>query len=97
MSTVAELLDEEALSWRASAAYRGHDTRIFFTERGESGYEEARAICGSCTVVEHCLEAARTLSRGFGLWGGLSPQQRRRRRRGPRARVRVRNAPGVVR
>ena len=70
--------------WRTSAACKGFDVRLFYAEL-DGGTEVARRICLSCEVKGECLEWAldnREMTEG--VWGGLSPLQRRseaRRRR----------------
>lgn len=66
-------------SWRARAACRGLDTNLFFPERGDnSTLKEARALCATCPVREECLAVADPI---FGLWGGLTPDERLERRK----------------
>ena len=53
---------------------------LWFPDDGRahsSNYTKARAICMRCPVVEEC--AAYALRHGIihGMWGGLSPMQRR--------------------
>lgn len=41
-------------------------------------YEEARQICSACPMRELCLEYAMTHRIRFGMYGGLTPIERRR-------------------
>lgn len=41
-------------------------------------YNEAREICASCPVRLECLEFALARKERFGMWGGLTPIERRR-------------------
>ena len=41
-------------------------------------YEDARAVCLSCPVREECLTHALNEKERFGMWGGLTPIERRR-------------------
>jgi hypothetical protein len=43
-----------------------------------SFYDEARKICTLCPVKELCLEKALERKERWGMWGGLSPIERRR-------------------
>lgn len=70
----------ERAEWVRHAACRGVDTAKFFTERGEST-AEAKAVCAGCPVREECLTYAINNGEKAGVWGGLSPQERRRLRR----------------
>ncbi|WP_307804648.1 WhiB family transcriptional regulator [Streptomyces sp. VRA16 Mangrove soil] len=76
--------------WQERAACRGMNSATFFSPTGERGRarrereEGARRICGRCDVADVC--AATALARGetYGVWGGLSYDERRDRAR-PRA------------
>lgn len=48
----------------------------FYPEKGESP-QEAKKICAACEVQSECLEFAMTLDDQHGVWGGLSPHERR--------------------
>ena len=61
------------------AACRGAGPGIFFLERGKSA-DAAKAICANCTVVEPCLAYAHDTKQADGVYGGLSPVERRRAR-----------------
>ena len=41
----------------------------------------AKAICGECLVSDECLDYAMRTRQEFGIWGGLTPLERRQRRR----------------
>jgi hypothetical protein len=43
-------------------------------------YQEARNICASCPVLEEC-KAHGLAHEQYGVWGGLSPEQRRKLRK----------------
>ena len=68
--------------WQAHAACRGCDTAMFYhpeNERGPSRVKremQAKAVCASCTVVESCLRWALSAREPYGVWGGLSPEER---------------------
>lgn len=56
--------------------------RLFFPEPGSGGYAhrslaEARRICERCPVRLPCLEAAIANGERWGVWGGLTPEERR--------------------
>lgn len=48
----------------------------FYPEKGESP-QEAKKICAACEVQSECLEFAMALDDPHGVWGGLSPHERR--------------------
>jgi WhiB family redox-sensing transcriptional regulator len=68
------------VSWVEKAACRGKPIEIFFVERGQST-REAKEICASCAVKTECLEDALSNKYDtdmFGIFGGLSPRERRK-------------------
>lgn len=67
------------MSWLDDAACKGA-TAIFFAEGQGHNLRAARAICAECPVIAECRQAG--LHERHGIWGGLSPRQRRRLRRG---------------
>ena len=79
------------MTWRNSAACLDDDPELFFpignTGPAQVQIEEANAVCGRCKVVETCLEWAMESGQDFGVWGGLSEDERRAlKRRNARAR-----------
>ena len=72
--------------WRASANCQGMSPGLFFPEKGncEQQIKEARAVCAGCEVRSECLEEAMASGTRFGLWGGLTTQERRKLRRARR-------------
>lgn len=73
---------EQAWSWQLAARCRGEDTSIFFHPDGERGraakrrQERAKAICAECPVAAECREYALNYQEPFGIWGGLSEDER---------------------
>ena len=69
-------------SWQQRAACRGADTQIFYhpeNERGPSRRRReqlAKHICRACPVVTDCLSWALATREPYGVWGGLSPEER---------------------
>ena len=68
--------------WTSQAACVGHPAELFFPGKGES-LSPARALCASCPVRLDCLDYALRWSIPHGIWGGLSPRQRRHLRKPP--------------
>lgn len=58
-------------------------------------YDQARKICQMCPVRETCLEEALKRKERFGMWGGLTPIERRRIERKER-RVRLKEKRGQL-
>lgn len=53
------------------------------------GIELAKAACRRCPVVDPCLDRALAAGESHGIWGGLTPEERRQlKRRESRARAR---------
>ncbi len=69
------------MTWRDSAACIDPDPSIFFLEKGDNQtgkMRRARAICASCSVRVECLDYAVQFRLMYGVWGGLTYNQRRR-------------------
>jgi WhiB family redox-sensing transcriptional regulator len=66
--------------WTDRAACRGTDTEIFFPANAEEE-AEALSICATCPVRAQCLDYAVRNRETYGIWGGTTPEQRRRMRR----------------
>jgi WhiB family redox-sensing transcriptional regulator len=67
-------------TWTDSAACRGTDTEIFYPANAEEE-AEALSICATCPVRAQCLDYAIRNRETYGIWGGTTPEQRRRIRR----------------
>lgn len=84
-------------SWHQQAACTEADPELFFHPEGETGFKkaqrisDARAICETCPVLEVCR--ANTLQEQFGIWGGLSEDERVAIRAGKRIAAR---SPGLT-
>lgn len=63
-------------AWQDEAACKTLPIEMFFPP-AEQEAESAKAICSGCTVREPCLEAALAGGEPFGIWGGLTTQERR--------------------
>lgn len=68
-------------SWQDLALCAQTDPEVFFPDKGGT-YRPPRRVCGSCVVRSNCLEKAMTeeasahASDRFGMFGGLTPQER---------------------
>ena len=65
------------MTWQQHAACAGMPVDLFFPVEGDTG-EQAKRVCAVCPVADECLDAG--LFEQHGIWGGLSPSQRRYRR-----------------
>lgn len=62
--------------WQDLAACREIAVELFFPP-AEQESEVAKQVCSGCTVRQPCLEFALAEGERFGIWGGLSSQERR--------------------
>ncbi len=73
------------IDWRDLAACRDSEPNLFFPV-GTTGMalgliDEAKAICGECSVREECLMYALETNQEAGVWGGYAEDERRRLRK----------------
>jgi len=72
----------EYWEWQALAVCRGMDSSVFFhptEERDEARHERiesAKQICHSCPAMTACREHALRVREPYGIWGGLSEDER---------------------
>ena len=70
------------MNWRPAARCRVVDRSLFFHPLNEPGAErkrrimKAKNVCAHCPVVAACREHALTRREPFGIWGGLSEEDR---------------------
>lgn len=64
------------LNWQELGACFEVPVEIFFPPT-EQEAEAAKSVCKRCAVREECLEFAIEVDERFGVWGGLTPQERR--------------------
>jgi WhiB family redox-sensing transcriptional regulator len=68
--------------WQLQAACRGADPDLFFhpeAERGPSRRNRdaaAKAVCATCPVVAACIAHALAVREPYGVWGGLTEDER---------------------
>jgi hypothetical protein len=90
----AQLLEDE--DWRERALCAEVDPELFFSDQGVPP-TEAKSICARCDVQSECLEWALDNDEEFGIFGGLTPRERRREaKRRKRARLPQSGVPGVI-
>ena len=72
----------ENWDWQLLAACRGQDVEIFYHPYGERRREKkarithAKQICQHCPVINECAAWALTTREPYGVWGGLSEDER---------------------
>jgi WhiB family transcriptional regulator, redox-sensing transcriptional regulator len=77
LQPVAELWD-----WQLEGSCRDESPDVFFHPVGERGPsrrkrdEAAKAVCMDCPVLLPCRQQALQLREPYGVWGGLSEQDR---------------------
>lgn len=73
------------------AACRDDDPELFFVAGDEDArankaqVTEAKKVCATCRVRSACLDWAIESGQDVGIWGGLTPRERRGHRRYVRA------------
>lgn len=73
-----------AWEWQEQGSCRGLPSEIFFHpefERGSAKVERearAKAICASCPVLDMCRNHALAVQEPYGVWGGLTEDERLR-------------------
>jgi WhiB family transcriptional regulator, redox-sensing transcriptional regulator len=84
---VPQGLDAGPPGWADGAACVGTDLDFYgdsSKKRNQPTVEACKAVCASCPVRDTCLELAMANREHFGIWGGLTVEERtalRRRRR----------------
>ncbi|MEP7053874.1 MAG: WhiB family transcriptional regulator [Actinomycetota bacterium] len=72
----------ETYDWQLSGACRGTDPSLFFLPEAERGPRKARreraakAVCRTCPVIDQCAAFALSTREPYGVWGGLTPEDR---------------------
>ena len=71
-----------AWQWQERAACRGLMLNMFFLSYQERGPQrrrreaEAKAVCHRCPVITECRVHALRVHEPYGIWGGLSEEER---------------------
>ena len=80
------------MTWHRQAACLTVEPELFFPNgtTGEHARQAARAqrVCLACPVRVECLEFALESRQDFGVWGGLTEEERRSLRRSRQRRAR---------
>lgn len=88
--------------WQLQGACRDYDTTLFFHPEGERGPARrnrdaaAIAVCSSCPVIDSCRKHSLTVKEPYGVWGGLTEDDRERVYAAQRA-ARIAPAPAMSR
>lgn len=68
--------------WQYDGACREAEPTLFFHPEGERGSARrrrdaaAKAICAECPVLQQCREHALAVREPYGVWGGMSEEDR---------------------
>jgi len=71
--------------WETRAACRGQPSEVFFGSDNETREDRsrrealARRLCRNCPVLRPCQSYAVAAQEPYGIWGGMTPVERRRR------------------
>ncbi len=72
----------EVYEWQHEGACVGLDSAVFFSPDAERGAAKqmreqgAKAVCASCPVIDSCREHALAAREPYGVWGGLTVDER---------------------
>jgi WhiB family redox-sensing transcriptional regulator len=94
---VTAIVAAPGFGWREAGACLGADPDLFFPV-SQAGLavdqiKTAKSVCASCRVREACLRFALDTKETDGIWGGTTPDERRRElRRRARGSRRLRHA-----
>ena len=72
----------DSWDWQIRGACRGVDSTVFFHPDFERGPERAnrdaaaKTVCHRCPVIEECRTHALRVREPYGIWGGLTAQDR---------------------
>jgi WhiB family redox-sensing transcriptional regulator len=68
--------------WQLQGSCREADPTLFFHPEGERGPSRrnrdaaAKAICAGCPVIQQCRQHALAVREPYGVWGGLTEDER---------------------
>jgi WhiB family transcriptional regulator, redox-sensing transcriptional regulator len=74
-------------NWQYEGACREADPTLFFHPEGERGPArrqrdaQAVAVCAQCPVIERCRQHGFSVREPYGIWGGLTQQDREQMQR----------------
>jgi len=80
LSNLRPVYDEWA--WQEESNCKDIDSDLFFLDpqaRGKNKRDKEKAavkICRSCPVIEQCLNHALSIPEYFGVWGGMTADER---------------------
>jgi WhiB family redox-sensing transcriptional regulator len=72
----------DAVGWHERALCRGMDTATFYAREGQRAASlreherRAKEICSRCPVIQECLDYALAAREPWGVWGGMTVDER---------------------
>lgn len=84
--------------WQLRGLCRGKDSSLFFHPEGERGAaraareQSAKEICLNCPVQKQCCEHALRVREPYGVWGGMTEEEREAHYQRQKALIRARAA-----
>ena len=82
VASVADFETADRHQWLDRAACIGIDVDVFFPlgqeTRSSSKDSQAKQICTTCPVLPACRDWSLDVAPEFGIFGGLTPEERRR-------------------
>ena len=75
----------ELWDWQLAGSCRTADPSLFFCPEGERGPARrrrelaAKTVCLACPVLQQCRAHALTVREPYGVWGGMTPEEREAR------------------
>jgi WhiB family redox-sensing transcriptional regulator len=91
----------DAWEWRLDAQCRAEDPSLFFHPDGERGkarrqrQQAAKEVCARCRVIVECQAHAVAFNEAFGIWGGISEEERMSALPGRVVRIRTHRTPQI--
>ena len=71
-------------AWQERGKCREAANELFFLDDGEKGavkrrkIELAKRVCKACPVINECTQHALSLPEPYGVWGGMSEEDRKK-------------------
>lgn len=78
---IVDFRPADVTEWMHSAACDGTTDQMFPHDSDAVGIEIAKEVCGPCPVRSECLKSALDRSEPYGVWGGLTSDERQELKR----------------
>lgn len=73
---------QEVWEWQYRGACVGMNSAVFFSPDAERGAAKrnreaaAKDVCGGCPVIQECRQHALSVREPYGVWGGMTMDER---------------------